>query len=573
MNPRCALALVVALSGYGVRLTAQDVVVGQELGWVLADPPPDVMPKWGPRLRPEFPEEMRKTSEPGYAIITQTFDPAGTVTGFSYVATHPPYERAAVEALRGAQRAHDARLTVAKRNGKPVAGQVWASIIFNPKSAALKGPDATPRLLAVTLVHTRDRSSKGPKVRMHLNVDETGAVTAVTPDAGVQLEERLLSDINENVRAWRFAPARKEGKPIPAEVVMTVLCQPLTTATAAAAAQSYVPAKAITRVIPEYPPFMRRFAIAGKVMVEFEIDTDGKVINPVVRESDIPPFDEPAIKAVLQWKFEPAMRNGRPVKSKSGFGMTFNPDNVKEEAGIIRTHDASDQTKLPAELRYDVPAKFRSVVVPIYPYQPRLDGARGKASVTILVDEKGRVAQVKLLSADRPEFGAALIAAAENFRFDPAYRDGKPVIHAFRFDQEFNYTALDDEAGQSLLSLEKKHPERIVSADKLDAMPTPLSRRSPVFPLQIPAEVASGDATIEFLIDTDGHARLPRVVSASDPAFGYAAVQAVGTWLFSAPLVDGKPVVTRLRVPLNFTSIVKKPTPAPHPEPAVSEIK
>jgi len=71
--------------------------------------------------------------------------------------------------------------------------------------------------------------------------------------------------------------------------------------------------------------------------------------------------------------------------------------------------------------------------------------------------------------------------------------------------------------------------------------------------------VTTGEAVIEVLVDEDGHAWLPRIVSATDEAFGYAAVQAAAWW-FEPPMAGGKPVVVRARVP--FKSGTKAPAPA-----------
>jgi outer membrane biosynthesis protein TonB len=57
---------------------------------------------------------------------------------------------------------------------------------------------------------------------------------------------------------------------------------------------------------------------------------------------------------------------------------------------------------------------------------------------------------------------------------------------------------------------------------------------------------------VEFLVDEHGHARLPRVVDASAPEFGYAAVAAVALWTFEAPTAKGEPVVVRVRAPFIF---------------------
>jgi hypothetical protein len=45
---------------------------------------------------------------------------------------------------------------------------------------------------------------------------------------------------------------------------------------------------------------------------------------------------------------------------------------------------------------------------------------------------------------------------------------------------------------------------------------------------------------------------LPRIVSASAPPFGWAAVTAAAQWEFSPPRKGGQPVDARMRVPVDF---------------------
>jgi TonB family protein len=152
------------------------------------------------------------------------------------------------------------------------------------------------------------------------------------------------------------------------------------------------------------------------------------------------------------------------------------------------------------------------------------------------------------------------VAALEGFAFDPALKDGKPVPHLIKFEQFFSPPELPDESGDSLLWLEKRHPERIVAASALDAPLKPVSQRAPVFPVSVGPGIDTGEAVIEVLVDEDGHARLPRIVSATDEAFGYAAMQAAAAWWFEPPMAGGKPVVVRARVPFKFGT--KSPAPA-----------
>lgn len=558
------LALAVALLVLPLAdLAAQDVIVG-EPKWGSSEAVPDEMPKSKGRFRPEFPAELQKVDETGYVIVTRFIDTTGKSLSLSATGTHGPYQREVEEALR------DWTMTAAKRGGQPVEARIWLPVIFNPKSAAEKGPDANARLLAVTRVYTPERPtpSGSPMVRVKFSVDSTGAVT------GVQLEGEVKPAVADAVtkaaKSWRFAPARKGGQPVDSEIVVPVLCQP----TAKPNAPKAVPPSIITRQDPIYPPAMRRYGLTGQVVLEFEVDVDGKVVNPVVFESDNPAFDSPALKSLLTWKFKPGTRDGKPAKTKMRVPMVFElrGGGMGEngilpidggEKGFVQVGRETDQAKLPPELRYDTPPKIRGVLLPVYPFEAREARLKGKASVAMLIGPQGRVTNVKIISADRPEFGLALTAAVEGFRFDPAYREGKPVHHLFRFEHEFNYITQGVDDDDSLITLEKKHPERIVRADKLDAEPTPLSRRSPVFPVQAPEDVTKGEAVIEFLIDKEGRARLPRVVSASAPAFGYAGVQAVGTWLFTPPLSGGKPVVTRVKVPLLFSPKGQNAPPKP----------
>ena len=63
---------------------------------------------------------------------------------------------------------------------------------------------------------------------------------------------------------------------------------------------------------PEYPPLARQAHISGTVVVDALIDEHGNVVQAHAVSG--PPLLIPAaIKAVLQWKYEPTFLNGQPV--------------------------------------------------------------------------------------------------------------------------------------------------------------------------------------------------------------------------------------------------------------------
>jgi outer membrane biosynthesis protein TonB len=210
----------------------------------------------------------------------------------------------------------------------------------------------------------------------------------------------------------------------------------------------------------------------------------------------------------------------------------------------------------------DVDAKIRGIVVPVYPYEFLKGDVGGNAVVTYLIGQNGRVSVTRVASADRPEFGLALQAAVERFEYEPALKNGGPHISVQSFEQRFstNDSQLCTGDDDRLLRMERKHPEKIVSARTLDEPLKPLTTRSPVYPSTLfLKQVNQGKATIELLVNEEGLPRLPRIVSASEPAFGYAAAQAAVLWTFSHPKVKGEPAVTRIQIPFGFSAGTPKP--------------
>jgi len=81
--------------------------------------------------------------------------------------------------------------------------------------------------------------------------------------------------------------------------------------------------RALFQAAPLYPFEMRRKNVEGTVYVLFVVDQEGRVVNPTVEKSTHRAFEKPAIDAVRQWKFEPAVRNGEPVQARLRVPIRF----------------------------------------------------------------------------------------------------------------------------------------------------------------------------------------------------------------------------------------------------------
>jgi protein TonB len=76
-------------------------------------------------------------------------------------------------------------------------------------------------------------------------------------------------------------------------------------------------------VNPEYPPLARQTRIQGTMVVDALIDERGNVVQAHV-VSEHPLLLDAALKAVLQWKYEPTSLNGQPISVELQVQVHFN---------------------------------------------------------------------------------------------------------------------------------------------------------------------------------------------------------------------------------------------------------
>jgi len=81
----------------------------------------------------------------------------------------------------------------------------------------------------------------------------------------------------------------------------------------------------IFHAAPDYPAEMRGKKLDGVVNILFVVDPAGKVTNPRVEKSTHPAFEKPALDAIKQWKFEPAIKAGQRVPCKMRVPIRFQP--------------------------------------------------------------------------------------------------------------------------------------------------------------------------------------------------------------------------------------------------------
>jgi len=81
--------------------------------------------------------------------------------------------------------------------------------------------------------------------------------------------------------------------------------------------------RAIFQAMPLVPAEMRGKKVVGVVTITFVVDAAGKVSRLKVEKASHPAFEKPALDALKQWKFEPAVRGGQRVGCKMRLPVKF----------------------------------------------------------------------------------------------------------------------------------------------------------------------------------------------------------------------------------------------------------
>jgi TonB family protein len=394
-------------------------------------------------------------------------------------------------------------------------------------------------------------------VTVRLIVDETGAVTAARPVD--EPDAAFVESAVAAVKSWKFIPATERGEPVACCLETLVAYSPAVgqqkPSPIPPAEQSFAAAPRSAPVMlrsppGDYPEALVDRMIPGVVRFTCTVLADGKVVQPRVRAASHADFVLPALRSLQNWEFKPAMMGDLPVRAEAEGVMRF-------ESVFGKTAEVLAANGITAADGSPPPVEPEPVIVfdPVCPFDALLKGDAGSATVDFAVSNSGAVHDVRLREASQPEFGMALVAAVEASRFNPAIENNQVVAVTLAKRAEFKSVPVDatdatDPVTRLVIAARRGE---IGSAKGLDAKLAPIYRVAPIYPAALKATGGpKGKADIEFVIDRDGRVRLPRIVSATLPEFGWAAAAAVAQWVFVAPCRAGEFVDVKVRMPFEF---------------------
>ena len=391
-----------------------------------------------------------------------------------------------------------------------------------------------PKTIDAPLPPPSAKSQVGIKVGVWINQD--GSVDAVDYIAGAKgWSEAVIA----TVKKWRFEPVVWQGKAIALRTEVEFAQASPTFISSSLSPLPNLPGEThtedefgLTKPLIERDPdlvlplMVRSTGLRIDAALEYVINEEGVPDKIKILGASSEGAVRSALDMVAQRKYQPARVREQPVAMQ-----------YRQILGLqsLETRIASLSGAL-------------DVVDPVYPYERFMAQDEGNATVRFKLDDKGIVISIELVEASHPDFGGALIAAVESWQFSAASAAEQPE-REYRHDFLLSNTPY---AARHLIDLAKEQKSVSKSAAGLDAKPKMLARPALAYPSALYNAKVSGSARVEFVIDRVGLAQVPRVVSATRPEFGWAAVTLVGGMRFEPLTRGGKPTELRVEMPISF---------------------
>jgi TonB family protein len=210
-------------------------------------------------------------------------------------------------------------------------------ILFAPQRVRIgdnptipNGVITPPRVLSFTQPFytraARDNRIEGTvTVEAEFDVNGNPNVLRTVKSLGYGLDENALTALH----SWKFSPALRNS--VPVEVVAQVDIDFLLATAPPAEFDDAIKVGAgvsaptvLKRVEPRYTDEARAAGLQGTVILQAIIGTDGSAkVAKVVKPMEMG-LTESATEAIEQWKFKPAVRNGKEVAVAVNIEINFN---------------------------------------------------------------------------------------------------------------------------------------------------------------------------------------------------------------------------------------------------------
>lgn len=179
----------------------------------------------------------------------------------------------------------------------------------------------------------------------------------------------------------------------------------------------------ISQEKPVFPEEALKKNLEGKVFLRVLVDANGNSAKVEVLKSSNSVFDDAAIKAAKNYKFNPATKDGKSVSVwvVIPFNFALSKDGEKKDVQKECYYDSADE--MPSIIG-GMSSLFKKLS---YPEQAKKKNIEGKVLIKILVDENGNIDATNVIKGIGYGCDEAAEKAARSCKFTPAKKDGKNV--------------------------------------------------------------------------------------------------------------------------------------------------
>lgn len=214
----------------------------------------------------------------------------------------------------------------------------------------------------------------------------------------------------------------------------------------------------------------------------------------------------------------------------------------------------------------DQKPQVRVRTAPEYPADLKRMRFQGTVVMLVELDARGDITRAVATASSHADFTAAAEAAVRTWKFNPALVDGTPVASRFEFPIGFQLDPLPGDpppapavpirrepasARRQSVSVPAE-PPGVVPFESLDVRPKVVSQVTPQYPGSLGSATVTGRVVVTFILEETGEVGAILNTEVSHPAFGGAAIAALREWKFSPAMKNGRPVKTRMQVPIDI---------------------
>ncbi len=277
-------------------------------------------------------------------------------------------------------------------------------------------------------------------VLVRMVVDANGDVADPVVLRGV--DPALDAEALRVVHTLGLAPGRIGGRPVRVSMTLPVsfriaLADALDEARGLES-ESFVTPDSLPRLLPsqqegiraiqsrlKYPEQLRREGMEGTVAVRFVVDEQGRPQEISIHESSNPGFDDAAIRAVRDAKFQPAFKDGAPVRAPIVLPLTFRIA-PGSKAVLETAREKFEIVEETPELLPSFSRGMRDLQKRVrYPEAARQAGVEGKVIVQFIVDTDGSVEAPFVVESPSALLNEAALEAIRTTRWRPGSTGGE----------------------------------------------------------------------------------------------------------------------------------------------------